>query len=468
MAIAASRSPDLATEVAQATAKELKAVGVNWILAPVIDVCADLDEPVVPVRCFSDNASDVAKMGKAFVNGLRLGGMASCAKHFGSVTKDGAAAAAAQSSVDEAAAAAPIIEPRLAVYQTIINEIGFDSVMVAPTILFDEDEERVARTLSFIHELLRRRLSYHGLIVSDCSEIPASSTRSSRIAPVRALEGGSDIILLNSAVETQEYGLEAVQTVVAGSETLRHAVVESSQRIAILKRHYLSWATSLSNVSFQLPPLLQEHAALARRAYTASTTLIRHSARTLSAFQHLLPSSVLILLTPVVRPLHDSSARTDPFEPLGRALAARHPRTRHVPYTTGNGITSTHVGFLQRAGAVVFVTCNSVRQPDEATEGRETGESALAAQLRAAHTVQAITASTPLVAIATCDPNDLLDQSEAFPTYLCTYEYSRLALEAAAEVIFGERAAEGRVPLAVPVKEEEMEEATEEATEMNY
>src|SRR5438876_2413873 len=95
MAIAASRSLPLATEVAQATAKELKAVGVNWILAPVLDVCADLDEPIVPVRCFGNKASDVAKIGEAFVNGLRLGGMASCAKHFGSATKDGAAAVAA-------------------------------------------------------------------------------------------------------------------------------------------------------------------------------------------------------------------------------------------------------------------------------------------------------------------------------------------------------------------------------------
>lgn len=42
----------------------------------------------------------------------------------------------------------------------------------------------------------------------------------------------------------------------------------------------------------------------------------------------------MILLTPVVDPNSEGAADTsDPFEPLGRSLARRHARVRHVPYT---------------------------------------------------------------------------------------------------------------------------------------
>ena len=41
-----------------------------------------------------------------------------------------------------------------------------------------------------------------------------------------------------------------------------------------------------------------------------------------------------MLLTPVVPlPSQESTDLSDPFEPLGRALARRHARVRHVPYT---------------------------------------------------------------------------------------------------------------------------------------
>ncbi|RYP29674.1 hypothetical protein DL767_006626 [Monosporascus sp. MG133] len=65
---------------------------------------------------------------------------------------------------------------------------------------------------------------------------------------------------------------------------------------------------------------------------------------------------VVVLLTPVVPPTQQEARNDrDPFEPLGRALAERHPWIRHVPYTSRNGITSTHVGFIKRAKAVIFV-----------------------------------------------------------------------------------------------------------------
>lgn len=95
----------------------------------------------------------------------------------------------------------------------------------------------------------------------------------------------------------------------------------------------------------------------------------------------------LLLLTPVVAPeeLLSGAAATaaaaavlssgrDPYEDLGRALAAaaaaankRSGGVKHVPYTARGGITSTHADFIRRAGAIVFVVSGPSRlgQPDQ-------------------------------------------------------------------------------------------------------
>ncbi len=54
----------------------------------------------------------------------------------------------------------------------------------------------------------------------------------------------------------------------------------------------------------------------------------------LSQLKAMSETDVIILLTPVVVPIsQDPTEISDPFEPLGRALAERHARIRQIPYT---------------------------------------------------------------------------------------------------------------------------------------
>jgi beta-N-acetylhexosaminidase len=76
MAIAAARSPSLVFDVAKATAEEMRAVGFNWNLAPVLDVNSDPRNPVIGVRSFGDNPSDVGRFGVTTAEGLNAGGVA--------------------------------------------------------------------------------------------------------------------------------------------------------------------------------------------------------------------------------------------------------------------------------------------------------------------------------------------------------------------------------------------------------
>jgi GNAT superfamily N-acetyltransferase len=168
--------------------------------------------------------------------------------------------------------------------------------------------------------------------------------------------------------------------------------------------------------------------------------------------RNLRPTDVIVLLTPVVIPVSQDPVDTaDPFECFGRALASRHPRIRHVPYTNTNGITSTHVGFVKRATVVIFVMSEISRSGDSP-------------QIQAAHVTQALTHERPLLIVLTCNSQDPLQFAKDFPTIIQSKDYSRPTLELTASLIFGEHveanaagsrltAAEGIQPKLWPVEQ---------------
>lgn len=82
MGMAATGSLELAYEVANATAKELSAVGVNMIMGPCLDVLTNARYQPLGVRATGDDPQEVSQYGIAAMNGYKDAGLASCGKHF--------------------------------------------------------------------------------------------------------------------------------------------------------------------------------------------------------------------------------------------------------------------------------------------------------------------------------------------------------------------------------------------------
>ena len=82
MAIAATGNPAFARRLGIITAREARALGVQQVFAPVIDVNNNPENPVINVRSFGENPEDVARFGVAFSNGLQSGNVLATAKHF--------------------------------------------------------------------------------------------------------------------------------------------------------------------------------------------------------------------------------------------------------------------------------------------------------------------------------------------------------------------------------------------------
>src|SRR3954468_13202173 len=82
MGLAAAGSKQMANEVATATGQELNAVGVNWILGPVLDVLTNVRNQPLGVRAIGDDPQEVSSYGAEFIKGYQKAGLATCGKHF--------------------------------------------------------------------------------------------------------------------------------------------------------------------------------------------------------------------------------------------------------------------------------------------------------------------------------------------------------------------------------------------------
>src|SRR5256714_3478105 len=82
MAVAATGDPSLAEAEGRGAATGAPAVGVNHILAPVVDVNIDPDNPVINTRSFGEDPQDVSRFAAAFIRGVQSEHVLACAKHF--------------------------------------------------------------------------------------------------------------------------------------------------------------------------------------------------------------------------------------------------------------------------------------------------------------------------------------------------------------------------------------------------
>ena len=188
MAVGATGSEELAELKGRVTAREAKALGVPWVLAPVLDLQVRADNPIVNTRSFGADAGLVTRLGRAFARGVRAEGAIACGKHFpghGDVSTD--------SHLE-----LPVLDdpgPALGPFRDAMEEL--DSIMVGHLVVKGVDAERPATLSSRVVDgLLRDGLGYGGLVATDALMMGAiTKTIDAAEAVVRAAEAGNDILL---------------------------------------------------------------------------------------------------------------------------------------------------------------------------------------------------------------------------------------------------------------------------------
>ena len=198
MALGATRDEKLAYRVGRALGRELRAVGANVDFAPVCDVNNNPDNPVVGTRSFGEDPKLVARLGAAMVRGIQAAGVAACAKHF----------PGHGDTASDSHHGTPIIPHDVRRLQRVelppfraAVAAGVRMVMTAHIALpaLDAGLDRPA-TLSpvVLRGLLRRRLGFEGVIVTDAMDMQAIDQGAGlAVDAIAAVSAGVDLLLLD-------------------------------------------------------------------------------------------------------------------------------------------------------------------------------------------------------------------------------------------------------------------------------
>ncbi len=189
------RDPDeavrLAEEHAWVMASELRASGVDFSFAPVVDLARG--NAAIGLRAFHADPAVTAELAQAYVRGMHLGGMAAVLKHFpghGSVAADTHKAQAIDPrSLDE------IRCDDLLPFAECI-EARVEAVMMAHVIYPAVDNHPAGYSKRWIEQILRGELGFAGAVISDDISMAAAGAAGSVGARVQAhLDAGCDLVL---------------------------------------------------------------------------------------------------------------------------------------------------------------------------------------------------------------------------------------------------------------------------------
>src|SRR5258708_16333473 len=367
MALGATGSAALTREVAEATGQELLAHGINMNLAPSVDVNSTPANPVIGVRSFGERAEDVARLGVAAVEGYRAAGVVSTLKHF-----PGHGDTAVDSHLD--LPVLPYALQRLDEVELLPFRAGIAAgapcIMTAHVALPALTAGKLIPASvsgAVVRGLLRERLGFDGVVMTDCLEMQAiSDTIGIAPAAVMALAAGNDLVLISHLVERQLGGIEAVRQAVRTGTLEERRIAEAAARVIQGKRRYLRWdagATAGATAGARAVVGSAAHRELADRAYARSVTLMRDPGGLVPL--DLAPQTRLVVLAPAAQTVSQAVDLPFTLEPLVQRLRQYQPLVSGRSAHMSPGVTLEHLG-LAPEDVPVLVTVNAYMESAQA------------------------------------------------------------------------------------------------------
>ena len=277
MAFTASRDPKEAAIEGEITAREARALGVQWLFFPDADVNNNPDNPIINIRSYGENPEDVSAFVSAFITGAHSvpkSPVLTTAKHF-----PGHGDTATDTHLNLATIVAD--RPRLekiewAPFRAAIQS-GTDSVMTAHIAVPALDDAGIPATLSpkILNGVLREELGFKGIIVTDALEMGGIAKGfSGGEAAVRSLLAGADVLLMPPDGEA---AINAVAAAVRSGQISQKRIDESVMRILTAKAHLGLAARKLVDLEavHSVVDSLESN-AVAQQICDRSVTLVRN------------------------------------------------------------------------------------------------------------------------------------------------------------------------------------------------
>lgn len=235
--IGATNDVRYAYEMGRVSGVEASAIGCNWSFAPIVDLNRNWRNPIISSRSWSKDVDTVLQMSLAYMKGIQESGILPAAKHFpgdGVDERDQHLSFSVNSYSTE-----EWDNTYGKIYQGLIDA-GLPSIMAGHIQLpsYEQyfhpeltDEDALPATLSkpLLDELLRGKLGFNGLVVTDASHmLGMSSIMSRREVLPTAIEAGCDLFLFfNDPDEDMAYMKEGYLNGLLSEERLHDALRRS-------------------------------------------------------------------------------------------------------------------------------------------------------------------------------------------------------------------------------------------------
>ena len=426
MMLAASASEESAAAIAYLAGQELRRAGVHINFSPVLDVNSNPNNPIIGVRSFGSDPANVTKMGLSLMNGFKAAGIVSVVKHFpghGDTSVDSHYQVPTVQASDK-----ELRQIHIAPFAQAVRH-GVQGVMTSHILYPALDNKNIATfSRPILQDLLRTQLGFEGLIVTDSLDMKAATTFCTIAdCAVRALDAGSDLILLGRYIKPQTT-FNRIYKQVTANAALRQKVEDSAKKIFELKKDL-----GLLNGPLPTPqPIDKAYQAELEKISDQAVTLVRDRKQLL--------------------PFHPQESNGD--KPIVCAVF-------FAPSRFADQLMSFSKPFLEKGWHIR--SYNAAMTP-RAVDARRAKECAQGADLLVVtslqwadrtninqkNTIHALFEQHPNnVFISTMSPYDIPSYPEA-DTVLATYGLNRYVLQTAANIILGNIKPQGHLPVDLP------------------
>ena len=241
MEMAAAGDTVHAYHLGKVAASEGSAVGCNWAFAPILDINRNPLSPITNVRTYGDDPAQIIRMARAFIKGVRECDMAVSIKHF---PGDGMDSRDQHLHPTENYLTPDEWDASYGrIYRAMIED-GAETVMVGHIMLpgysrelvpgIQNEDIRPATTApELLQGLLREKLGFNGVIVTDASPMGGFTMAMSRREAIpTAIAAGCDMFLFNRNMkEDFQFMKEGLENGILTEQRLDEAVT----RILALK-----------------------------------------------------------------------------------------------------------------------------------------------------------------------------------------------------------------------------------------
>ena len=400
MSLGATRSAELAEKAGQVQGRELRLLGFNMNLAPVLDIP---DNAAIATRSFSDQPELISQLGAAYINAQQDANIATIAKHF---PGEGHSRTDSHYKLPVRRETAKALRVELSPFCDAISR-DLDGLMTAhvamPTLIGDQVPATISSRL--LTGLLREEFGFDGLILTDELEGMRSISEYGvdRVA-VSAIKAGADMVFIAFSGDTQKKVRAALIKAVRSGDIPARRFDDALRHIRALKLK--------RKVFDPLPPVEQRLAELRRNQ---DNSVAKEIAQKSITCLRLAPNTLPLNAKSRIGIISDSQNLADAvrtWAPQSQLLLIDSDSMKH------KRVLRQRVQQLARDSDVVIAGFIVASRLDVADYLREAGR--------------------PLIVVLMNVPaGDFADQVPDARAILETYSYQPVAVAAAAAAIFG-------------------------------